>query len=225
MNYSLIIPVYNEERTLPQLINILNNLNNENLEVIIIDDGSNDNTKEILLKNNQFIIKRNEINLGKGASIIKGVSLASNENIILMDGDLEIDINDVQNLIFKYENNKSDVLTGVRWNKKNNYKKYNVNMIGNYIINFFFNLLFKSKFKDVLCCVKIMSMKHFRSLNIQSQRFSLEIEIMSKLVLNGLTIEEIPVRYNRRTTQEGKKLKLSDGWHIVGTMLKIRFVK
>ena len=57
MNYSLIIPVYNEERTLPQLINILNNLNNENLEVIIIDDGSNDNTKEILLKNNQFIIK------------------------------------------------------------------------------------------------------------------------------------------------------------------------
>ena len=225
MNYSLIIPVYNEERTLPQLINILNNLNNENLEVIIIDDGSNDNTKDILFKNNQFIIKRNEINIGKGASIIKGVSLASNENIILMDGDLEIDINDVQNLIFKYENNKSDVLTGVRWNKKNNYKKYNVNMIGNYIINFFFNLLFKSKFKDVLCCVKIMSMKHFRSLNIQSQRFSLEIEMMSKLVLNGLTIEEIPVTYNRRTTQEGKKLKLSDGWHIVGTMLKIRFVK
>ena len=225
MNYSLIIPLYNEDRTLPRLIKKLKNLENENIEVIIIDDGSNDKTKEILFKNNQFIIKRNKVNLGKGASIIKGVSLASNKNIILMDGDLEIDINDVQNLIYEYENSKLDVLTGVRWNEKNDYKKYNVNMLGNYIINIFFNLLFKTKFNDVLCCVKIMSIKVFRSLNIQSQGFSIEVETMGKLVLNRFTIEEMPVRYNRRTTQEGKKLKFSDGWHILGTMLKMRFTK
>jgi Glycosyltransferases, probably involved in cell wall biogenesis len=225
MSYSLIIPIYNEDRTLPQLIESLYDLDDKNIEVIIIDDGSNDSTKDILRGNNQFVIKRNEKNLGKGASIKKGVKHAKNKNIILMDGDLEVDINDIPKLILNYESNKSDVIAGVRWKNKNVFQNRDINTIGNFIINLVFNILFNSKLNDVLCCVKILSKKKFKSLDIQSQGFDIEIETMAKLVINGDIIEELKVNYNRRTTQEGKKLKLSDSWIIIWTMFKIRFKK
>jgi len=225
MTYSLIIPIYNEERTLLALIDKLSNLNTKQLEIIIIDDGSNDGTKKILNKySDRFVISQNELNRGKGASIIEGVELASNNNIIILDGDLEIDINNIPKLILKYENNNSNVLAGVRWINNNSIQDYGINGIGNYIINFLFNLLYQSKFNDVLCCVKILSLKEFKSLNIQSQGFSIEAETMAKLVLNGSTIKEELVIYNRRTAQEGKKLKLTDGWNIIWTILKLRFL-
>lgn len=225
MNYSLIIPIYNEERTLIKLIDKLSNLNNKQLEVIIIDDGSNDGTKRILDQyNDEFVISLNKFNIGKGASIIKGAKLASHENIILIDGDLEVDINDIPELILKYETQKSDVIAGVRWINKNPRKDYDINSIGNFIINYLFNLLYKSNFNDILCCIKILSLKNFESLKIQSQGFSIEAETMAKLVLNGFTIDEQLVKYNRRTAQEGKKLKFSDGWKIIWAMLKLRFL-
>ncbi len=225
MTYSLIIPIYNEERTLLALIDKLSNLNTKQLEIIIIDDGSNDGTKKILNKySDRFVISQNELNRGKGASIIEGVELASNNNIIILDGDLEIDINNIPKLILKYENNNSNVLAGVRWINNNSIQDYGINGIGNYIINFLFNLLYQSKFNDVLCCVKILSLKEFKSLNIQSQGFSIEAETMAKLVLNESTIKEELVIYNRRTAQEGKKLKLTDGWNIIWTILKLRFL-
>ncbi len=198
-------------------------LDHKRIEIIIIDDGSDDGTKEILKDNNQFIIKRNEINLGKGASIKKGIELASNKNVILMDGDLEVDISDIPKLISKFEHSDSQVLTGVRWQDKKKTKDYSLNLIGNFVINIFFNLLFNTNFKDVLCCLKILKLKHFNLLNIQSQDFSIEVEIMAKLVLNKFTINEQSVNYNRRTIQEGKKLKFSDSWSIFSTMLKLRY--
>ena len=226
MNYSLIIPIYNEERTLLALINKLSSLNNNKFEVIIIDDGSNDKTKKILDKyNDRFIISINKINLGKGAAVKKGLELASNKNIIIIDGDLEVDIYDIPKLILKYENNKSDVLTGVRWKNKNNIQLFDINMFGNYILNFIFNFLFKTNFNDVLCCLKILSLKKFKSLNIKSKGFSIEVEIMAKLVLNEFTVDEEPIGYKRRTAQEGKKLKFRDGWSIIWTMLQLRLKK
>ena len=225
MNYSLIIPIYNEERTLIRLIDELSSINNKELEVIIIDDGSNDGTKKILKQHlNDFVISINEFNIGKGASIIKGTKLASHENIILIDGDLEVDINDIPELILKFETKKSDVIAGVRWINKNSRQYSNINSIGNFIINYLFNLLYKSNFNDVLCCIKILSLKNFKSLKIQSQGFSIEAETMAKLVLNGLTVDEHLVKYNRRTAQEGKKLKFSDGWNIIWIIFKLRFL-
>ena len=118
MTYSLIIPIFNEGRSLHLLIEKLNMLDDKRIEIIIIDDGSDDGTNEILKENDQFIVKRNKINLGKGASIKKGIELASNKNVILMDGDLEVDISDIPKLISKYEHSESQVLTGVRWQDK-----------------------------------------------------------------------------------------------------------
>ena len=222
MTYSLIIPIYNEQRTLPALLNRLNRLDKK-IEIIIIDDGSNDDSKDLLLQSDRFIIIRNKYNIGKGASIRKGVDLASNNNIIFMDGDLEVEIDEIPRLITRFENKNIDVLVGIRW-KGNINLDLDINTIGNYLINGLFNLLFKSKLNDVLCCVRILNLKQFKSLNIQSDGFSIEVETMAKLVLRGLIIDEIQIQYNRRTLKEGKKLKISDGWNIIFTMIKIRLL-
>ena len=223
MTYTLIIPIYNEERTLPTLLNKLYKLKNKNIEIIIIDDGSNDNTQNILIGNDSFIILRNELNKGKGVSIKKGILSAKNQNIILIDGDLEIDIENVPKLIHSFEKSNNDVITGVRWRKNSDFK-FEINTVGNYLINSLFNLLYSTNLNDVLCCVKIINTDLIKSLNIQSKGFGIEIETMAKLVLNKLNIEEIDIAYNRRTAKEGKKLKISDGWSIIWIMLKLRFL-
>ena len=224
MTYTLIIPIYNEVRTLPLLLKKIDRLD-DNIEIIIIDDGSNDGTKDMLIENTKLIITKNKFNLGKGASIRRGTYLASNKNVILMDGDLEVDIDDIPKLILKYEKNDIDALVGVRWKENSNNQNFDINTMGNFIINGLFNLLYKSNFKDVLCCVKIINLKLFKSLNIRSKGFSIEVETMAKLVLGGHKIEEESVKYNRRTTQEGKKLKLSDSWNIIWAIIKLRFKK
>ena len=221
MTYTLIIPIYNEVRTLHILLKKLQRLD-DNIEIIIIDDGSNDGTKELLIESNQFNIIRNESNLGKGVSIRKGVDLASNQNIVLMDGDLEVDIDDIPKLLSKFENNNNNSLVGVRWKKDSNLH-FDINAIGNYLINFLFNLLFQSNLNDVLCCVKILNLNLFKSLNTESNGFSIEVETMAKLVLKDSIIEEVNVQYNRRTAEEGKKLKISDSWNIIWTMIKLKF--
>ena len=224
MNYSLIIPIYNEGHTLQLLLNKLDNLKNNNIEIIIIDDGSNDDTKEILNKNNLFIILNNKINSGKGASIKKGIKSANNQNIILIDGDLEIDIDQIPRLIKKYEKSDKDVLTGIRWNKNSNIK-LEINALGNFFINSLFNVLYKTNLNDVLCCVKILNTNLLKSLDIQSNGFSIEIETTAKLLLRNRTIEEANINYIRRSSDQGKKLKISDGWIITWAMIKLKLFK
>ncbi len=221
MKYSLIIPIYNEIRTLPSLANKLIKLE-KSIEIIIVDDGSNDGTYEFLNKFNQFSIIRNCSNLGKGAAVKKGVQAASNQNIILMDGDLEIDIDEIPFIIDYYNNDSIDVLVGKRWE---NYKNSDIdlNLVGNFFINFIFNTFFNTKFCDVLCCVKVLKKNKFESLDIYSDNFAIEVETMAKLVRENIKIKEIKVKYQRRTTREGKKLKFTDSWNIIFTMIKIRF--
>jgi glycosyltransferase involved in cell wall biosynthesis len=224
MNYSLIIPIYNEGHTLQLLLNKLNKLNNDNMEIIIVDDGSDDNTQDILNENGLFIILKNKINSGKGASIKKGIKSANNQNIILIDGDLEIDIDQIPTLIKEYEQSDKDVLTGIRWNKNSNIK-LEINALGNFFINSLFNFLYKTNLNDVLCCVKILNTNLLKSLDIQSNGFSIEIETMAKLLLRNHSFDEATINYFRRSFDQGKKLKISDGWIITWAMIKLRLFK
>ncbi len=125
------------------------------------------------------------------------------------------------NLLTIFENN-NNTLVGVRWKEDSNLN-FDINAIGNYLINSLFNLLFQSNLNDVLCCVKILDLNLVKSLNIESNGFSIEVEIMAKLVLKGLIIDEVNIQYNRRTAEEGKKLKISDSWNIIWTMIRLKF--
>lgn len=222
MNYSLIIPIYNEGHSLNKLLKQLQKFEGS-IEIIIVDDGSNDKTRSILKNQSSLKVIRNKKNLGKGASISSGINNANHENIILMDGDLEVEMNCIIDGMKAYENYYPNVVVnGCRWNKESN-SGFNINTYGNYIINYIFNKLYKTSVKDVLCCVKIFKKELFNSLNITSKSFSIEVEIMSKLALRRKKINEINVVYNRRSSNDGKKLKISDAWGIIWKMLKIRF--
>ena len=155
MTYSLIIPIYNEDRTLPLLIDKLYKLDKK-IEIIVVDDGSTDETKNLLINHNAFTIISSKTNKGKGKAIKDGIALAKNQNIIIMDGDLEVDIGQIPYLIEKYEKNNCDLLTGIRWEKYEKSLKNDFNKFGNYLINKLFNILYNTKFNDVLCCVKIL---------------------------------------------------------------------
>ena len=221
MTYSLIIPIFNEAHTLNTLLKKLDRLDNK-IEIIIVDDGSSDRTDTIIKKHNKVKIITNRSNLGKGASIKKGVHSATNQNIILIDGDLEIDIDCIPKLIEIFEKNNKGVLVGIRWGGNSNFK-FEINTLGNFFINGLFNYLYNSRLNDVLCCVKILNTNLFKSLNIQSKGFSIEVETMAKVISRGLIIEEVNIDYHRRTTEEGKKLKISDGWKIIWTMIVLKF--
>jgi glycosyltransferase involved in cell wall biosynthesis len=223
MNYSLIIPIYNEYKTLPILFNKLNKIG-KNIEIIIVDDGSNDGTKEYLNKHNLFLVVTNELNLGKGASIKRGLEIASRDNIILIDGDLEVEICEIPTLIDIYKKGDIDVLLGKRWDK---YQALglNINSIGNFFINSLFNLLFKSNFNDVLCCVKILNKNDLKSFDLKSNGFSIEIETMAKIVEKKLKTKEKSIKYIRRTAQDGKKLKVTDSWSIILKMITMKFLR
>ena len=220
MSYALIIPVYNEEKSLKKLIPQLKRLN-QKIEVVIINDGSTDNTKSILRESNDFKIINNAKNKGKGYSIIKGVKAAENDNIILMDGDLEIDLMSVLGHVSKYELRSKQVIVGSRWNENSNIGS-SINTYGNYFFNYLFNIIYRTRVKDVLCCVKILDKNLFNSLDLNSSGFSIEIELMAKLAINKAKFFNVEVFYNRRTVSDGKKLKISDGWNILCKMLEIK---
>lgn len=224
MSYSLIIPIYNEENSLPTLLKKLNALP-KNIEIIIIDDGSSDKTSLILKSiTTRIKILKNSRNFGKGYSIKRGLKHSTNKNIILMDGDLEINIDDIPKLIKEFINNSNNVIVGTRWSKKSDWE-YNINSLGNYFINFLFNQLYNSNLNDILCCVKIMNKPLLNSLHIKSNGFGIEAEIMAKLILKNVDIEEVNINYKRRTKKQGKKLRLSDSWNIIFIIFKIKLMR
>ena len=160
--------------------------------------------------------------MGKGFSVIKGAKYAKNENIILMDGDLEINLKSVLKLITNSKINENNVLIGSRWKTGNKIQR-NIHTYGNMFINYLFNILYQTNISDVLCCVKIMNRNLFNSLNLTSSGFNIEMEIMTKLALKNIEFHEEEVEYTRRNNNDGKKIKNSDGWGILWVMFTNRF--
>ena len=123
--------------------------------------------------------------------------------------------------IILYEEGKiKDVLIGKRWQNNDFMSLNNINDFGNYIINKFFNKVYNTNFSDILCCLKIIKKTHLENLNLTSNGFSIESEIMSKLVIEKRSISEVNIAYNRRSIEQGKKLKMFHGIDIILTIIK-----
>ena len=222
MSYSIIIPLYNEARALKNLIPKLEKISSDLFEIILIDDGSDDGSWDII-KNNSFLISiKNNFNCGKGAAIVKGSLIASKDNIILIDSDLELDLNELPKLINVYEKNKDKVLIGIRWNLKllNN---LDIHCLGNYFLTTVFNFIFKKKYNDVLCCIRIINTELFKTLNIESKGFGIEVETLGKLIKNDIPLIEHKVSYKRRKRKDGKKIKFIHTFNILIRMLKVKY--
>ena len=219
--YSILIPIHNEIGYLPDLLNALEYYINKGHEVIIIDDGSNDGSTNILKNHEMIKLISLHKKKGKGYALKQGLMKANNDKIVIYDGDLELNPSDISKLMILNRSNNLRYIIGYRFQSLSPFKS-NFDW-GNFIFTSFFNILFKSNHKDILCCAKAFYINDLKKYKIISNRFDIDIELASFFtILNKKQkISQVLLNYNRRTIKEGKKLKISDGWSILSRTLKM----
>ena len=221
MPYSIIIPIYNEEKTLNKLLFSLEKYSFSENEILIINDGSIDGTKKILKKHSFINVLHLKKNYGKGSAIKIGLQESIHNKTIIYDGDLELHTDDITKLMRLNQDNGIHSLVGTRFNKISPFKsKFEW---GNFMFTSFFNLLFQSCHKDVLCCAKAFYKNDLPIKKLNSKGFDIDVEILSFLTKNSrrAKIPQILLKYRRRSFNEGKKLKISDGWNILMKVIKL----
>ncbi len=219
--YSILIPIYNEIGYLPDLLNALEYYINKGHEVIIIDDGSNDGSTNILKNCEMIKLISLSKNKGKGYALRQGLINANNEKIVIYDGDLELDPSNISKLMILNRNSNLRYIMGYRF-KSLSLLKSDFDW-GNFMFTSFFNILFKSNHKDILCCAKAFYANELNNYKIISDGFSIDVELTALLTIfnRRRKIPQVLLNYNRRSIDEGKKLKISDGWRILSRIIKM----
>jgi glycosyltransferase involved in cell wall biosynthesis len=220
---SVLIPVYNEERTLERLLDAVEE-RPEVSELVIVDDGSTDRTPEILsaraFKARVQVI-RHERNRGKGAALRTAIAAATGEVALVQDADLEYDPAEFPLLLAPIERGRAEVVYGSRsFAAHSAYSFWFV--IGNKLVTLWTNVLFNSYLSDMETCYKLMPLSVWRSLDLRSDGFDIEPEITAKLLKSGHRIYEVPISYAARGRVEGKKLTWRDGVMALWTLSRIR---
>lgn len=225
---SIIIPVYNEEKTIGRIIDGVISLTIDK-QIIVVDDGSTDATAEILrnLNYNLLEVITHDMNIGKGAAIRTGLGFAKGDFAIVQDADLELDPSDIIRLIEPLKNGKALVSFGIR-------KGYRDVKMEHLLISAMINLaifilqmelflLYGYIAKDMMVGYKAMPVEIFKSLKLKSDGFEVETEIITKLLGRGVKPLDIPVSYSPRYYCDGKKIKWFDALKVAFSILKYRF--
>jgi len=227
MKISILIPVYNEAKTVSELLRRVSLTTIPN-EIIVIDDGSTDGTKEILksLEDGKLKIIYRGNNAGKGSAIRQGLKQVTGDIVIIQDADLEYDPQDYQALIEPILSGRADVVYGSRWLNQGITKiPFSWFKLGRYLLTLLTNLLYKTKITDEPCGYKIFKSGVILNIPLECKRFEFCPEITAKLCRLGYKIYEVPIRYTPRSVKEGKKISYRDGLDAVATLIKYRFWK
>jgi glycosyltransferase involved in cell wall biosynthesis len=224
MKLSVIIPVYNEKKTLEQLLEKVLAVPLEK-EVIIVDDFSRDGSRELLKNMNRtgVITIFHDVNRGKGAAIKTGLQYVTGDAVIIQDADLEYDPNDYLRLIEPIKSGAADVVYGSRFSGKTEKMSF-AHLIGNKVLTMAVNLLYGTNLTDMETCYKMVRTPLIKSIKLKANRFDLEPEITSKLLKCGKKIVELPISYHGRDWTEGKKITWRDGISALWSIIKFRFV-
>ena len=227
MFLSIIIPIFNEKDTILELLNRIKKVGlKKEYEILMIDDGSTDGTREILEKiknekNYKVIFK--EKNSGKGESLKLGFKKAVGEYVIVQDADLEYDPKDYLKLLEEILKHKKTVVYGSRF--MGNYKDMSsLHYFGNQLLTFITNILFGVRLTDMETCYKLFPRELIQKLKLRASRFEFEPEVTAKIIKKGYKIVEVPISYAGRSHSEGKKITWKDGFSAIFSLVKYRFV-
>jgi glycosyltransferase involved in cell wall biosynthesis len=227
MKLSVVVPVYNEKNTIEEILKRIVAVEDIDKEIIVVDDGSTDGTREIMKKlekiypSIKFIYK--EMNRGKGHTLKVGFEHSTGDYVIVQDADLEYDPQEYKKLLRALEEEKVDVVYGSRFS--GSYKDMSgAHYIGNKMLTMITNLLFGVLLTDMETCYKLMPGDFVRKINLKSDRFDFEPEITAKILKAGLKIREIPINYKGRSHTAGKKITWKDGVVALWALIKFRFL-
>ena len=229
MILSIIIPTYNEERTVIEILKKIKN-NPPDLckyEVIVIDDGSTDQSRK-LLENNKHLFDKllvNETNKGKGFSVKKGILNASGTHIIFQDADFEYDPIDFKKFEKVFVDLNADGIIGSRFIYDNYTRSHNIlNKIANKLLTFIFNLLYNTTFTDIYSCYFAFKKNLLDENELKTEGFDQHAEILCKVIKKGKKFYEVPISYNGRNYSEGKKIKAYHFFLILYQIFRGRFL-
>lgn len=226
MNLTVIIPVYNEAGNIRE---ILKRVQATKLpkEIIVVDDGSKDGTREILKEldgKHKVRVILHEKNQGKGAAVVTGMKAAQGDILLIQDADLEYNPRDYPSLLQPIEEGIADVVYGSRFLGGPRRVAMFWHMVANYLLTFMTNILYNTILSDMETGYKVFRRKVVDGITIRAKRFDFEPEFTAKVLKRRYRIFEVPITFNPRDYSQGKKIKLKDAFEAVWTLLKYRFV-
>jgi glycosyltransferase involved in cell wall biosynthesis len=217
MEVSVIIPVYNEARTIEEIVRRVK-AQNVAKEILIVDDGSTDGTRQILESMNEVGETRvifHDRNLGKGAAVRTGINNASGDVLLIQDADLEYDPRDYASLLQPIEEGLADVVYGSRFLGAARRPVMFWHMVANKLLTFLTNILYNTILTDMETGYKVFKKEVVEGVNLRANRFDFEPEFTAKILKRKVRVFEVPIVFNPRDYKEGKKIGLKDAFQAV----------
>ena len=224
---SIVVPVYNERNTLVEIVRRMRAVelpDSIEREIIIVDDGSDDGTRDVLkqLGDSTVRVILHDKNQGKGAAVRTGFAHAVGEYVLVQDADLEYDPEDWPRLLNPVMRGRARVVYGSRFTGERRNMLF-LHWIGNRFLSLVTNVLYNTTLSDMETCYKLIDRNLLNEMSLSANKFDFEPEITAKLLRRGVRIYEVPISYAGREFDEGKKITWHDGFAALWTLVKYRF--
>ena len=224
---SVIVPVFNERSTIAEIIRRMKSVelpDGIDLEVIVVDDGSSDGTRQVLaqLRDSTVRVVTLDENRGKGVAVRSGFEHATGDYVLIQDADLEYDPDDWPRLLQPVLRGRARVVYGSRFTGERRNMLF-FHWVGNRFLSLVTNVLYNTTLSDMETCYKLIDKRLIDGLTLRAQRFEIEPEITAKLLKRRVRIYEVPISYTGREYEEGKKITWRDGFAALWTLVRYRF--
>ena len=226
MKLSVVVPVFNEKATIAEIVDRIR-ATDLSIELIVVDDGSTDGTREVLdrvsAKIDRLLLQQR--NAGKGAAVKAGFAVATGDVVVIQDADLEYDPEDYHELLKPILKANADLVLGSRLTGAKPQRAYYYwHYVGNRVITFIARVLYNTTLSDIYTCYKMFKREQLVGLDVQSDGFEFDAEMLAILLKRRLVVYEVPIAYYGRSYGEGKKIKWYHTISVVWNLVKYRFV-